>query len=50
MIYRAKMDDIRQPSDSGRGDPYPSAFIQYVDGRYPMIKKLWYHGIDGLYW
>ena len=42
------MGDIRQLSDSGSRDPYPSAFIQCVDGIDPMIHELWCHGIDGL--
>ena len=43
------MGDICKLSSSGIRDPYSSAFIKCVDGRDPMIQKLWFHGIGGLY-
>ena len=42
------MGDIWRPSDSGSRALYPGAFIQYINGREPMIHELWCHGIDRL--
>ena len=43
------MGDIRRPYDYGSGDWYPGAFIQCIDGKEPMINKLWFHGIGFIY-
>ena len=42
------MGDIRQPSDSGGGDTYPSSFIQCNVGKDPNIHELWCHRVDGI--
>ena len=48
MIRCNTMVDIHRPSDSGSRDPDTGAFIQCVDGRDPMIHKLWCHRTDRL--
>ena len=46
MIWRALMDGIQIPSNSGSRAPETGASIQCVaDGREPMIHGLWGHGI-----
>ena len=42
------MGDIQRTSDYGIGDPDPGTFIQCVDGRYPVVHKLWCHSIYGI--
>ena len=48
MLICTLMSDIRRRSNYDSGDPYPSVFIQCINGRDPMSHKLWCHGLAGL--
>ena len=45
MILRNPIGGIWRPSDYGSRAEDPGAFIQYVDGREPVIHELWCHGV-----
>ena len=50
ITIRAPIVSIRSPSDgTGRRAPYPSVFIQCVNGRDPMANELWSHRLDRIF-